>query len=231
MVNVDDAVIARYSKGDLHFEVLVDPKAVQMVKDGKNVVLSDILASDIIFKNARKGEKAAEENVVKVFGSLPYEEIVLKIIREGEVQLTTEQRRTLMEEKKRQIIEYISINSVDPHTGAPHPPQRIEKALSELKVKIDPFKKIDSQIEEILKELRVLLPLKFDKVKIQLKVKGEFYGKVINEIKSSGKILKDEWLNDGSWSALVEIPGGMQNTFIQKINDKLHGACEIKVVK
>ena len=231
MVKVDEAIIARYAHGDLHFEILVDPKMVQEVRNGKKVSLNDLLASEVIFKNAKKGDKAADENVVKVFGTDNLEEVVYFIIKNGEVQLTTEERRDLVEEKKKQIIDYIATNAIDPRTGAPHPPARIEKALGEVKIRIDPFKKSEEQIDAVIHELRVLLPLKFEKVKVSIKVRADLYGKVINEIKNTGKILKDEWLSDGSWSTVVEIPGGLQTSFIDAINNKVHGACEIKIVK
>ena len=43
MVKVEDAVIARWETGGSRFEVLVDPLAVQDLKEGKDINLADKL--------------------------------------------------------------------------------------------------------------------------------------------------------------------------------------------
>ncbi|MEM2802178.1 MAG: ribosome assembly factor SBDS, partial [Archaeoglobaceae archaeon] len=140
MVSLEKAVVARLRKGGSDFEILVDPYLARDLKEGKEVDFEDLLAVDEIFKNARKGERASNEELQKIFGTTNVKEIAKTIIIEGEVQITAEQRKEMLEAKKRQIITFISKNAIDPRTNAPHPPARIERALEEARVHVDIFK-------------------------------------------------------------------------------------------
>lgn len=231
MVNVEDAVIARLEIGGSIFEVLVDPETVQKLKDGKEVNIPEGLASDTIFKDAKKGERASEINLMKIFNTNNVEQIAKQIILKGEVQLTTEQRRKMQESKRRQIVAAIAKNAINPQTGTPHPPQRIELAMEEAKVRIDPFKPVEQQMNEVLDALRPLIPIKFDKIKIAVKLSGENYSRTYGDLKAFGKLLKEEWQSNGSWIGLVEIPAGIQNEFYERLNERTKGNVETKIIK
>ena len=131
MVKVEDAVIARWETQGSRFEVLVDPEAVQALKDGKAVDLSDKLALEVVFKDAKKGDKISDEHLEKTFHTCDLAEIARQIVLKGEVQVTTEQRHKLQEAKHRQIVTTIARNAMNPQTGAPHPASRIEAAMQE----------------------------------------------------------------------------------------------------
>ena len=55
----------------------------------------------------------------------------------------------------------IHANGIDPKTNLPHPLQRIENALEEANVKIDEHKSEEKQVEEIVRKLQPILPIKF----------------------------------------------------------------------
>ena len=50
-------------------------------------------------------------------------------------------------------------------------------------------------------------------------------------VKNFGKMLKDEWLNDGSWLGVIEIPGGLETELYENLNNATKGEVETKVVK
>jgi ribosome maturation protein SDO1 len=231
MVKVDDAVIARWETGGSRFEVLVDPEAVQALKDGQTVDLADKLALDQVFKDAKKGDKISDEHLEKTFHTRSVVEIARQIILKGEVQVTTDQRHRLQEAKRKQVVAVIARNAMNPQTGAPHPPARIESAMTEAKVHIDPFKPVDAQVQEVLAKLRPLIPIRLDVVKVRVKLPGQFYPRVIGEVKGLGRLLEDQWLSDGSWSGVVEIPAGMQTELYEKLSARTKGAAETALVK
>ena len=231
MVKVEDAVIARWETQGSRFEVLVDPEAVQQLKDGKAVDLADKLALEQVFKDAKKGDKISEEHLEKTFHTRDLAEIARQIVLKGEVQVTTEQRHRLQEAKRRQIVATIARNAMNPQTGAPHPSARIEAAMQEAKVHIDPFRPVDAQVQEVLAKLRPLLPIRLDVVKVKVHVPGQHYPRVIGEVKGLGKLLEETWLADGSWSGIVEIPAGVQTELYEKLNARTKGAAETALVK
>ncbi len=231
MVRLEDAIVARYEHKGHRFEILIDPKAIDDIKSGKIENVVDYMVIDEIFKDARKGDRAGEEAIKEVFGTEDVNEIAKVIVKKGQVQLTTEQRRKMLEEKKRRIVMEIARNAINPQTGAPHPPQRIETAMEEAKVHVDPLKSVEEQIPTVLKAIRPLIPIRFEKVKIAVKLSGDMYGKTYGEISKMGTIIKEEWQSDGSWIGVVEIPAGMQGEFLDMLNKKTHGEVQTKLLR
>ncbi len=231
MVDLDEAIVARYESHGESFEILIDPGVVQKMKDGKEVDLLDHMVIDTIFKNAKKGTRAQEEKIKEIFGTTEPLQVAKVIILKGEVQLTTEQRKIMQENKRKRIVEYIARNAMNPQTGGPHPPTRIETAMEEARIHIDPFKSVEAQVPAVMDAIRPLIPIRFDKVRIAVKVSGENYGRCYEEFKHFGKILKEEWQKDGSWIGVVEMPAGLQTDFMEKVGNRTHGEAETKVVK
>ncbi len=231
MVDLDEAIVARYESHGESFEILIDPGVVQKMKDGKEVDLLDHMVIDTIFKNAKKGTRAQEDKIKEIFGTTEPLEVAKVIILKGEVQLTTEQRKIMQENKRKRIVEYIARNAMNPQTGGPHPPTRIETAMEEARIHIDPFKSVEAQVPAVMDAIRPLIPIRFDKVRIAVKVSGENYGRCYEEFKHFGKILKEEWQKDGSWIGVVEMPAGLQTDIMEKVGNRTHGEAETKVVK
>ena len=231
MVSLDDAVIARLKKGEEHFEILVDPYVAADLIDGNEVEIIQCLAIDSIFKDSKKGTHAFEESLKKNFNTENIEEIAKQIILKGDIQLTTEQRHKMKETKKNRIVEKIVKNAMDPKTKAPHPRKRIELAMEEAGVNIDPFKPVRDQVKTIIELLKPLIPLSFDKIRISVKIPPEYVGKAYGVARNYGVLEKEDWQSDGSWLGIVKIPAGMQNDFYDKLNDITKGNVSTKILK
>jgi len=224
-------VIARLESHGECFEVLVKPEAVQLVREGKPVNLLDVVAIDEVFRDARKGTKAPADKMEEILGTAEPLKAIEILIKKGEIQLTTEQRREMQEQKRRQVVAHIAANAINPQTGAPHPPQRIETAMEEARVTVDPFKSVEEQVKVVLDALRPLLPIRFEKVKIAVKLSAEDSAKCYGDLKAFGSILQEEWQKDGSWIGVVEMPAGMQTDFLEKLNARTKGNVETRIVK
>ena len=230
MVSLEDAVIARLEYYGERVEILVDPDLASDLKRGEDIQIEEILAVEEVFKDAKKGDKASEEAMIKAFETTDPLEAAATIIRKGQVQLTAQQRRDMQEDKRRMIIAKIAREAINPQTKLPHPARRIEIAMEEAKIRVDPFKSVDEQVNITLKAIRRLIPIKLEKVKVAIRIPGEDTGKVYGIISEFGKITKEEWQQDGSWVAIVEIPGGMQENFYQKLSEITHGKVETKLL-
>ena len=231
MVSLDDAIIARYERRGMHFEILVDPHAAEKVIEGEPVNIVENLAIDTIFKDARKGEKASEEAIKEVFGTLDIEKIAIKIIKEGEIQLTVKQRREMQERKKKAIVDWIARSSMDPRSKLPHPRERIELAMEEARVHIDPFKPVEEQVKKIIDAIRPILPISIENVKVEIKIPAQYSGKAYGEIAKMVKMLKEEWLSDGSFKCIVEIPAGLQTELYDMLNKITKGEVITRLLK
>jgi ribosome maturation protein SDO1 len=231
VISLEKAVIARLTKAGERFEVLVDPENALKVKGGKDIPLDELVASEEVYEDARKGLRSSSEKINKIFGTNDIETIVKRIIREGEIQITTEQRRRMLEEKRRAIATIISKRGVNPQTGLPHPPERILRAMEEAKVRIDLERGVEEQIEGVLKAIQTVIPIKFEKVKIAIKIPPAFTGKACGVVRNLGSLLKEEWASDGSYLCLLEIPSGIQQEVYDRLNNLTHGQVEVKIIK
>jgi len=231
MVTVDQAIIARLKTHGQAFEILVDCSNALDLREGKDVDMHDILAAMKVFSDAKKGLEASETAMKQIFGTSDVAEVAKSIIKKGEIQLTQDYRESLREEKRKQIIAIIHRNGVDPKTHLPHPPQRIENAFIEAKFHVDEFRPVQEQVQEALKDLRPILPIKFEVKELAIKIPPEYAPKCYAIVKSFGMILREEWQSNGNWVAVVEMPGGMESDFYDRINKICHGSLESKVLK
>ena len=223
--------VARITHDGEHFEILVKPQPAFSYRLGKTMSISEVLVTDTIFKDANKGLKASEDKLQKIFRTTDPIKIAEIILKRGTLQLTTEQRRQLVEDKRKQIVSFISRQCVDPKTNLPHPPLRIEQAMEQIHFSIDPFKDAEEQAREIIKLLRPILPLKVEQVSVAVRIPPEYASKVYGTVKGFGTIKREQWQADGSWFTIVEMPAGLYGPFLEKLGKITRGNLEAKMVE
>lgn len=231
MVTVDEASIVKLKTHGQNFEILVDCNAAIALKNGQLVDIQNVLAVQKVFSDAKKGLEASENLMKQIFRTGNPLEVAKIIIQKGDIPFTTEYREKLRETKKKQIINIIHRNAVDPKTHLPHPPSRIENALNEAKFHIDEFQDVHRQVDEALKKIRLILPIKVEMKEIAVKIPPEYAAKSYSIITKFGKKLREEWQTDGSYIAVIEIPGGLEEDFHDQINSLCHGDVETKILK
>jgi len=230
-VSIEKSVVARLNYAQQKFEILVDPNKAMDFKNGKMIPMEEVLAYPIIYKDVKTTEAVPEKDLQKVCGTTDDMKIAPKILKEGEIQITTEQKREMTEQKKHLIATLISKRGINPQTNTPHPEQRILNAMQQAVVSIDPFMDAELQLDKVVKAIKPMLPLKFQNVTLQVKVPPQFAGKSYSVIKSAGKITSEQWLNDGSLQVTVEMLAGAMDDFAQKLANMSHGNFESKVLK
>lgn len=227
MVSLDKAIIASYDKEGKHFELYVDPGPAYQYIDGGKRDLKNILVVEEVYENAKKGERAKSSDVKKAYGTTDMDEVLRITLEKGAVQLTTEQRKLKVEDKRKKIVDMICREAIDVRTGAPIPPLRIENAMEEVRFHVDPFRDPKEQMDELLKKLRPLIPIKFEKFQIAVKIPPAYSHRAYGTLKMYG-IKKEQWLKDGYLIVVVEIPAGMQGEFLERINKLTSGEAETK---
>jgi ribosome maturation protein SDO1 len=137
----------------------------------------------------------------------------------------------MKEEKIRKIVSIIARRAMDPQRNVPHTPQRIERAIEEAKVRVDELESAEAQVERIVDALKPILPISMESLEIMVRVPPQYTGKAYGKISEFGKLKKDEWRNDGSWVATIEIPAGLQGEFYNLLNGLTKGEAETRLVK
>lgn len=219
--------IVRLNLDNNKFEILVKPDPALEYKLGKRTDLSNVLISEEIYSDANKGSRAASEKLVKYFKTTDSTEVAKQILSRGELNLTTDQRRKMVEEKKKQIIQYINKSFIDPKTHMPHPPLRIESAINEARVVIDPFKRPEDQVKVIIDSLRKVLPLKSETLRLTITVPPQFSAQSYNTLKTTGNFVGEQWLADGSLRVTLEINAGMKGALLDRIGSATKGSAHV----
>ena len=226
MVSLDDAVLARLEKGGKRYEILVDSELVDAFKqDPESVNIDDLLAMDEVFHDARAGDRPTEEALKSNFDTLDIVKLAQIILERGSIQLTTNQRKSMVEAKRQQIIHEIHSNAVDPRTKSPHPRTRIELAFEESKFNVDPFKTVDVQVKEVIAKLKPMIPLSFEAARMAFRIPAGGYQAVHQFLRIH--VEKDEWLSNGDWACVIECPAAMKDNLISKVLGKAKGS-EVK---
>ena len=230
MSSMEKAVVAHISVAGEKFEIYVDPNLALDFKLGKKKDFSNVMVVEEVFKDARKADHISGDKLKKAFGTEDPIEIGKKIVLNGEVPITTDQKRIMIQEKTKKIITILARETIDPRTNAPHPPQRIEKALEEVKLHVDPFKPAEQQIQEAITALRPVLPMKIETARLAVKIPADVAQKLYGSFKEYN-VQQEEWIGDGSLIVVVEIPAGLQTEFFDKVNRLTAGKAQIKDLK
>ena len=230
MVSLEDAVTARYETGGNRFEILIDPKEAQHYSEGDEIDWEEAIAADGIWNDSAKGDRAPEHLVNDTFGTNDLIEIYKKILNEGTIQLTSQQRKEMVDQKKKQIVAHVVANAMNPQTGGPHPPQRIENAIDEARFSVDPMESIEKQVEKLIKSIKILIPISFEKVKVAVKIRAIHVGKCYGQISSLGNIESEEYQKDGSWIGIMEMSAASFVKLEDTLGSLTKGTAETKML-
>ncbi len=216
---------ARIRKEGKDFEIIVDMDNALKFRKGENVMF---LEMDTVFTDAKKGNVASQEDLMKAFKTTDINEIAAKIVKTGEVLVTQQHRDAEQEKKFKQIIDFIVTNSIDPKTGNPHTPDRIKSALEQSHVNIKNAP-IENQIPEIMEKLSKIIPIRIETKKIKITIPAMHTGKAYGIVAQYKE--EENWKDDGSLEVIVKIPAGMVMDFYDKLNGVTHGSALTEDIK
>jgi ribosome maturation protein SDO1 len=226
-----DVTVVKFSFEGEKFEILVKPDPALEFKMGKKKDLSSVLVSDDIYTDSSKGTKPSTEKLLKAFKTEDLAEIAQIILQKGNLNLTTDQRRKMVDDKKRQLVEFISKTYVDPRTHLPHPPLRIEQAMKDARVSVEPQKNVDEQVKDIVEKLRSIIPLKSENLSLEITIPAQFASQSYAVLKSVGSLKNEEWQNNGSLKAILEIPAAARPNVIDRLGSITKGSASVEVMK
>jgi len=226
-----DVTVVRFSYDGEKFEIMVKPDPALEYKMGEKNDLSTVLVSDEIYTDSGKGTKPSTEKLLKAFKTEDLAEIAEIIMQKGNLNLTTDQRRKMIENKRKQIVESIAKTYVDPKTHLPHPPLRIGQAMKDARVSIDPQKNIDEQVKDIVEKLRSIIALKSESLQLEILIPAQYASQSYAVLKSVGSLKTEEWQNNGSLKAILEIPAAARPNVIDRLGSITKGSASVEVVK
>ena len=229
MVSLDKAVVAHIKIDGEEYQIMVDPDSSLEFRKGKSISMAKILAVEEVFKDAKRGERHKSSAVQKAFGTEDITAIAQRILKEGQIALTTDQKRKMVEQKREAIAMLIAQEATDPRTGAPHTLLRITQAMEKARLDIDPIKDAAEQVEATLAKIKLIIPIKLSRRKIAIKVGPEHAHHAYGMLKLHA-VQKEQWTSDGSFICVVEVPAGLVGEFFDKLNKATQASAQTRML-
>ncbi len=220
--------LARLRVGKLDFETMVDLDSAMKLKKGMPVNISDVIKDVAIYTDQKKGMRAGKDELMLAFNTNDISKVVERIVKKGEIEVTKEFRDEALENRRKQVIDFLIKNGVNAQNNRPFTPDMIENALRQSGVKIE-NQTLDRQIKNIIESLKKIIPIKLETKKIKIKIPPEHTGKVYGLIQEYKE--KEEWLNNGALEVVLNIPQGILMDFYDKLNSITHGSALTSEVK
>ena len=204
-----------------NFEIIVDLDEALKVKKGQGDIRAALLSQSIYY-DLKKGTLASKTDLQEAFNTLDVFEIAKKIVVSGEVQRTQEYRDEEREKKIKQVIAIILKNATD-QNGRPFTEERLKRAIEETHYSFD-SRPAEKQMPDLLNKLKEVIPIKIETKRIRIIVPAQYTGHVyglLQEYKES-----EEWLDDGKFKVILNVPAGILNDFFCKLNSATHGTIQ-----
>lgn len=228
-MDTSDAINVQY-KGDKQFEILVDPDLAKEAKmEGKDHNIQRLLFVQEVFVDAGEGERASADELEEEFGTRQVMEAAEEIFEKGQMQLTTDQKAEIREEKWKQLVNTIARRAQDPKTGNPHPPTRIENALEEAGFHVDWDSNVEEEFDEAIDVLRPIIPISLDEKTVGIRIPVDSAGPAYDKIQQVADIEEEKWGNE-YFTARLTLPAGVLSELMDELQDLTSGQTEMKKV-
>ncbi|KAL2164272.1 hypothetical protein VTH06DRAFT_3488 [Thermothelomyces fergusii] len=132
-IKLTNVSLVRLKKGKKRFEIACYKNKVLEWRSGIETDLDNVLQIPSVFLNVSKGQTAPSAELAKAFGKdKSVDDIILEILRKGELQVGEKERTAQLERVHNEVISIVASRLVDPRTKRVYTPGMIEKALDML---------------------------------------------------------------------------------------------------
>lgn len=193
-IRLTNVSLVRMKKGKKRFEVACYPNKIHDFKSGVEKNIDEVLQIPQVFLNVSKGQVASSEDLKTAFNSTDLDEIILEILKKGEIQLSEKERAQQNEKLHNEILNIISAKCINPKSKKRYPPTMIDKALKELKFNFVNARSGKSKALEAIKLLveKQIIPIARAKMRVKVimpskeykTIKSDFHTEFISDLES-----------------------------------------------
>jgi ribosome maturation protein SDO1 len=132
-IKLTNVSLVRLKKGKKRFEIACYKNKVLEWRSGIETDLDNVLQIPSVFLNVSKGQTAPSAELAKAFGKdTSVDDIILEILRKGELQVGEKERTAQLERVHNEVISIVASKLVDPRTKRVYTSGMIDKALDML---------------------------------------------------------------------------------------------------
>lgn len=226
-METSEAITISYADGK-DFEILVDPDLAKEAKmEGKDHDIQRLLFVQEVFTDSGAGERASADELESEFGTKQILDAAEQIFEKGTMQLTTDQKAEIREDKWKQLVNMIARRAQNPQTGNPHPPNRVENALEEAGFHIDWDANLEEAFDEATDLLKPIIPISLQEKNVAIRIPVDETGKAYDRLQQVADIKEEEWGSD-FFTAKVSLPAGVLTELMEDLQEFTGGEAEMK---
>ncbi|KAI0564720.1 Ribosome maturation protein SBDS [Gracilaria domingensis] len=170
-VRLTNIAVVRLKRKGKRFELACYKNKVVSWRQGNEKDLDDVLQTTSIFSNVSKGILAKNKDLKDAFKTDNAQEIVLEILRKGELQVSERERQYHADNLFNEIAATVSEKCVDPNTNRPFSVGVIERAMKDtLHYAVLPNKSAKVQAQAVIKELQKHMPISRAQMRLQISI-------------------------------------------------------------
>ncbi|KAI8114064.1 hypothetical protein M9434_002190 [Picochlorum sp. BPE23] len=163
-----NVAVVRYKKFGKRFEIACYKNKILNWRNGIEKDLDEVLQTTTVFSNVSKGVLAKREDLIQVFGTDDEQTICIKILADGEMQVSDKERKVELDTLFRDVAAILSEKCVNPKSKKPYTIGVLERALKDIHFSVDPKKPAKLQAVEALPLLKAVFPI--ERAQMQLKI-------------------------------------------------------------
>ncbi|KAL9584883.1 MAG: hypothetical protein Q9212_001845 [Teloschistes hypoglaucus] len=132
-IRLTNVSLVRLKKGKKRFEIACYKNKVLEYRSGVETDLDNVLQIPNVFLSVSKGQTAPSEDLKKAFGGeTPVHDIIMEILKKGEMQVGEKERHAQLERVHNEVIDIVAGKLVDPRSKRVYTTGMIDKALDQL---------------------------------------------------------------------------------------------------
>ncbi|QIW96189.1 hypothetical protein AMS68_001707 [Peltaster fructicola] len=131
-IRLTNVSLVKLKRGKKKFEIACYKNTVQAFRAGNETDLDNVLQIPNVFLNVSKGQVAPNDDLKKAFPDMTRDQVVLEILKKGELQVGEKERAHELERVHKEVIDIVAGRLVDPKSKRVYTTGMIEKALDQL---------------------------------------------------------------------------------------------------
>jgi len=219
VIKLTNVSIVRYKRAGKRFEIACYKNKVGEYRKGIETDLDEVLQIEHVYSNVSKGQLASSEDLKKAFGEKSEKEIVLEILKKGELQVGEKERSHELEQIRKEIANLVAEKCVDPTTQRPHTSSMIEKSMDQAHFAVNTNKSAKSQALDLIKKLENsdIIPIARAEMRIRLTLPTKDGKRLKSKIEPCFTNIEDQDIVGDE----MEFVGSIQPGQFKVINDLL----------
>ncbi|ORM39669.1 Ribosome maturation protein SBDS [Babesia sp. Xinjiang] len=169
-VRLTNVATVRLKIGGSRFEIACYKNKVLNWRSGVETDIQEVLQSPCIFTSITKGKLAKTDELLEVFGTKEIDTICKQILDKGEMQVSKEERKQMLQAMFKDVVTILSEVSINPKTGHPLTSSLIENTLKASAFSVTLKEPAKKQALKALAHLQQLYPNEIARSQMRLKI-------------------------------------------------------------